>query len=299
MNSPIVRSISLFLQERAGILGKENRTAPASGQRRLSIGILLQRLLTLLCTSHTGQCAPSLKWYKIHTVQPVPPVAPAGEEGRGQSQGGQARSRGKTLPGVLVPRGRGFGQGGGRRLPLRQGARSSHHVHHGQCHPRGHGAGGAQCQPRSHPSSLFPTRPNPWHQPRPLEHVPVLEPGKAPQPPGNSDRWETEKICWNEALKKQRWSQEQQKVPLWLVFPTMIKTSISAPARAISGREFGRGWLAGSAPHKHSRAMLLLLPVSLPAALNTRGGTGEGLGCRAGGGWISKMYRFASSIYNQ
>lgn len=49
--------------------------------RHLSISILLQRLITLLCTSHTGQCAPSLKWYKIHTVQPVPPVAPAGGEG--------------------------------------------------------------------------------------------------------------------------------------------------------------------------------------------------------------------------
>lgn len=54
----------------------------------------------------------------------------------------------------------------------------------------------------------------------------------------------------------------------------------------------------GSVPHEHDRVMLLL-PTSLPAALNTRVGSGEGLGCRAGGGWISKMYKFVSSIYNQ
>lgn len=33
--------------------------------------------------------------------------------------------------------------------------------------------------------------------------------GRHHQPPGNSDRWEREKVCWNEALKKQRWRQEQ------------------------------------------------------------------------------------------
>lgn len=146
-----------FSRKVLAFLGKEDRTSPALGQRRLSISILLQRLITLLCTSHTGQCAPSLKWYKIHTVQPVPPAG-----GEGTVQGGQARSRGNTLPEVLVPRGRGLGQGRGRRLPQRQGARSSHHVHRGQCHPRGHRAGGALCQPRSHPSSLFPaTSPSP------------------------------------------------------------------------------------------------------------------------------------------
>lgn len=138
--------------------------------------------------------------------------------------------------------GKGLWAGGGRRLPLRQGARSSHHVHRGQRCPRGQGAGGAPCRPRSHPSSLFLSSPSPWSV------VPVLEQGKAPQPPGNADGWETEKICWNDALKKQRRRQEQQKVPLWLVFPTVIKTSISAPARAISGREFGRGGWQGLHP---------------------------------------------------
>lgn len=159
---------SLFLQEGTAILGKEDRTSPALGQRRLSISILLQRLITLLCTSHTGQCAPSLKWYKIHRVQPVPPGGSGGRGGDGPRVG-RHRAEGNTLPEVLVPRGRGFGQGGGGRLPQRQGARSSHHVHRGQCHPRGRGAGGAPCQPRSHPSSLLPTRPNPCHQPQPLE----------------------------------------------------------------------------------------------------------------------------------
>lgn len=58
-----------------------------------------------------------------------------------------------------------------------------------------------------------PPGPTPATSPGPWSVVPVLELGKAPQPPGNSDGWETERICWNEALKKQRWSQEQQKVP--------------------------------------------------------------------------------------
>lgn len=77
-----------------------------------------------------------------------------------QSQGGQARSRGNTQ-GCWCP-GKGIlGQGGGRRLPLLQGAASSHHVHHGQ-------AGLEElCASHTHPSSLFPT--NPCHQPQPLE----------------------------------------------------------------------------------------------------------------------------------
>lgn len=77
----------------------------------------------------------------------------------------------------------------------------------------------------------------------------VLELRKAPRPPGTPTNGKRKRSAGMKRLKKQRWNQEQQKVPLWLVFPTMIKISISAPARAISGREFGRGWLAGSAPH--------------------------------------------------
>lgn len=175
-----------------------------------------------------------------------------------------------------MPRGRGFGHGGGRRLPLRQGARSSHHVHHGRCHPRGHGAGGARCQPRSHPSSLPPHQAQPPLPPAPAPGAWSLSwsRGRHRNQPGTPRDGKWKRSAGMKRLKKkQRWSQEQQKVPLWLVFPTIIKTSISAPARAISGREFGRGWLAGSAPHEHSRAMLLLLlpPASLPAALNSRG----------------------------
>lgn len=54
-------------------------------------------------------------------------------------------------------------------------------------------------------AASLPTRPNPpATSPGPWSMVPVLEPGKAPQPPGNSEGWEMEKICWNEALKKTR-----------------------------------------------------------------------------------------------
>lgn len=253
----------------------------------MSISILLQRLITLLCTSHTGQCAPSLKWYKIHRVQPVPPAG-----GEGTVPGWAGTEQRNTLPGVLVPRGRGFGQGGRQEAAPASGSQELPSCASWAALPEGPRAGGALCQPRSHPSSLFLTSPSPWSV------VPVLEQGKAPQPPGNADGWEREKICWNDALKKQRWRQEQQKVPLWLVFPTMIKTSISAPARAISGREFGRwGW---QGLHPMSRAEQCCCCCQLPpSSLKYQGGTGQGLGCRAGEGWISKMYRFTSSIYNQ
>lgn len=101
---------SFFSTTVPAILAKEDRTTPALGQRHLSISILLQRLITLLCTSHTRQCAPSLKWYKIHMVQPVPPVMlgcwgtlvggereSGGQRGPAVGRSWQARSRGKTL----------------------------------------------------------------------------------------------------------------------------------------------------------------------------------------------------------
>lgn len=208
-----------------------------------------------------------------------------------QSQGGQARSRGNTQH---PPRGRGFGAGGRQEAAPASGSQELPSCASWAAGLEELHASHTHTQAASSPPSPAPaTSPSPWSV------VPVLEPGKAPRPPGNSDRWEKQKISAGMKRLKKRWRQEQQKVPLWLVFPTMIKTSIAAPARAISGREFWRGRLAGSAPHEHSRAMLLLLPASLPAALNTRGSTGQGLGCRAGGGWISKMYKFASSIYNQ
>lgn len=195
MNSPTVRSIPLS-PGRCYILGKEDRTSPALGQRPFEHQYFIAKTNYIaVYKSHRAVCS------FIEVVQNTDGTASPRwhrREGRGQSQGGQARSRGNTLPRVLVPRGRGFGQRGGRRLPLRQGARSSHHVHHGQRCPRGHGAGGAPCQPHSHPHSLFPCSPSPWSV------VPVLEQGKAPQPPRNSEGWETGKTCWNDTLKKQR-----------------------------------------------------------------------------------------------
>lgn len=223
---------------------------------------------------------------------------------------GAGRHRGEGRPWGAGAQGQGLGfrQGGeAEGCPCVREPGAPIMCSDGRCHPRGCGAGRAQCQPRSHPSSLFPT----WSQGPAAQLLPpapalLLELGKALHPPSSMDRRETGEMCWKEALKKkkekkkkeERWSQEQKKVPLWLVFLTMIKTSISASARATSGRET-RGWPAGSEPHEHGRATLLLLPISLPAALNTRVGRGEGLGRRAGGGWISKMYKFISSIYNQ
>lgn len=55
----------------------------------------------------------------------------------------------------------------------------------------------------AHTQAAFsPPGPTPAPSPGPWGMGPVLEPGKAPQPPGDSGGWEMEKICWNEALKK-------------------------------------------------------------------------------------------------
>lgn len=125
-----------------------------------------------------------------------------------QSQGGQARSRGNTQ-GCWCP-GKGIlGQGGGRRLPLLQGAASSHHVHHGQ-------RGWKSSVPATHTQAASsPATPAP--SPSPWSVIPVLEPGKAPQPPGNSEDGTWKRSAGTKHLKN-RWRQEQQKVPLWLVF---------------------------------------------------------------------------------
>lgn len=67
--------------------------------------------------------------------------------------------------------------------------------------------------------------------------------GAAPTWQHSTHRQGTER---NKALKKKnnRWNQKQKKVPLRLVFPTMIKTSISAAARVSSGIG-GREGVAG------------------------------------------------------
>lgn len=287
MNSPTVRPISVS-PGRCCHFGEGEQDKPCLGAETFEHQYFIAKTNYIaVYKSHRAVCS------FIEVVQNTQGTAsPPGGRGGDSPRVGRHGAEGTPSQGCWCPGEGALGRGGGRRLPLRQGARSSHHVHRGQRCPRGHGAGGALCQPRSHPSSLFLTSPSPWSV------VPVLEQGKAPQPPGNADGWEREKICWNDALKKQRWRQEQQKVPLWLVFPTMIKTSISAPARAISGREFGRwGW---QGLHPMSRAEQCCCCCQLPpSSLKYQGGTGQGLGCRAGGGWISKMYRFTSSIYNQ
>lgn len=157
MYSPTVRSIPLS-PGRCYILGKEDRTSPALEQRPFEHQYFIAKTNYIaVYKSHRAVCS------FIEVVQNTDGTASPRwhrREGRGQSQGGQARSRGNTLPGVLVPRGRGFGQGGGRRLPVRQGARSSHHVHHGQRCPRGWRS--------SVPATRTPTQPLPL-QPQPLE----------------------------------------------------------------------------------------------------------------------------------
>lgn len=207
---------SLFLQEGARFWGRRTGQAVPWGRDLLSISILLQRLITLLCTSHTGQCAPSLKWYKIQMVQPVP----GGTSGRGgdSPRVGRHRAEGTPSQGCWCPGEGALGRGEAGGCPCVREPGAPIMCIMGSA---AHGAGGAPCQPHSHPHSLFPCSPSPWS---------VLEQGKAPQPPRNSEGWETGETCWNDALKKQRWRQEQQKVPLWLVFLTMIKTSMSAPA---------------------------------------------------------------------
>lgn len=167
----------LFLQEGAGILGKEDRTSPALRQRHLSISILLQRLITLLCTSHTGQCAPSLKWYKIHRVQPVPPVAPAGGMGTVPGWAG-TEQRGHPPRGVGA-QGKGLWAGGRQEAAPASGSQELPSCASWAALPEG---------PRgwrsSVPATLTPKQPLP-HQPQPLECGPCPGAGE-----GTTTTWE-------------------------------------------------------------------------------------------------------------
>lgn len=90
------------------------------------------------------------------------------------------------------------------------------------------------------------------------------------------------KMCWKEVLNKRDRTRSRERFPLQLVFPTVIKTSISAPAQAMSGRETREGVAAGSVPQEHDRATLVL-PTSLPAALKHQGGERRGTGLRGRG----------------
>lgn len=190
----------------------------------------MQRLITLLYTSHTGQCAPSLKWYKIHMVQPVPPVmlgfqgTPIGGEGSsGVSRSWQAQSSMEPGggPGVLAPKGRDLAPGrvGGRRQPLHQGANGSHHV---QC---GHGDPGDATQgdrglTGPMPAMLINKQPlSTWFCPQPCSSEcrcavllhPSPSPGSKEQvfpPPSSTDRQETKDVLGGSA--QMRRSQQVQ-----------------------------------------------------------------------------------------
>jgi len=206
-------------------------------------------------------------------VQPVPPVMWGcwGTLVGGEGDGGRHRAEG-TLGCWCLRAGAGL-QVGGCPCVRKLGAPIMCGV--GRCHPRGRGAGRARRRPPSHPSSLFPAcSPALAASPAALLHplAPLPEPGKALDLPGSTDRRETEKMCWKEALKKKTDGARNKKtVPLRLVFPTAIKTSISAPARATSGRERREGVAGGVCAHQHSRDDAATVP---PAALNTRAGRG-------------------------
>lgn len=199
------------------------------GQGRLSIGILLQRLITLLCTSHTGQCAPSLKWYKIHMVQPVPPVTlscrgkKAGGEGRGRCQRGGQELAGTERRGAEGrPRGAGTRLQAGMRGKQEAGSASGCQRLPScaawarwarPCHPKGTRGWQSWCQPRwsrskrpllpgavgphgSHhllPPALVPRA---SLQPRPLSWSRGTH---GPCPAAGTDR--EERVGWEEVLK--------------------------------------------------------------------------------------------------
>ncbi|KFQ14920.1 hypothetical protein N330_08305, partial [Leptosomus discolor] len=180
-------------------------------------------------------------------VQPVPPVTlgcwgtRAGGEGDGGGQHGPrvGRSWQAWSRGALVPKGEGWALGrvGGRRLPLRQGARGSHHVQRRAMPPeeiRGwESSAPATLAPKQPPPHLVPGARSPAPATSPERgraallhpHAPLLELGKVLHPPSSTDRRETEKMWWKEALKKTNQNktdgrQERKKVPFWLVFPT-------------------------------------------------------------------------------
>lgn len=189
-------------------MGKENRTSPVSGQRRLSISILLQRLITLLCTSHTGQCAPSLKWYKIHTVQPVPPSWHR-REGRGQSQGGQAQSRGNTLPEVLgAPGKRGFGQGGRQEAAPASGSQELPSCASWAAPPEG--PRGWRC---SVPATLTPKQPLPHQAPAPGVWSLSWSWGRHPNHPGTPTDGKRKRSAGMKRLKNRDGARSNKRSP--------------------------------------------------------------------------------------
>lgn len=161
MNSPTVRSIPL-----SSFWGRRTEEPACLGAETFEHQYFIAKTNYIaVYKSHRAVC--SFIEVVQNTYGTASPPGGTGRKGGDSPRVGRHGAEGRPFPGVLVPRGRGFGHGGGRRLPLRQGARSSHHVHHGRCHPRGHGAGGARCQPRSHPSSLPPHQAQPPLPPAP------------------------------------------------------------------------------------------------------------------------------------
>lgn len=161
-------------------------------------------------------------------------------------------------------------------------------------------AGYAHTQAASSPAGARGPQPSSCHQPPERGRAASLHPQTLPRPLSWSRGKRRTcpaagKMCWKEALKKETEPGAKTGPPLVSV-SYRIKTSISAPARATSGRERREGWPAGSAPREHGRAMLLL-PPSLPAALNTRAGRwGEERDWAAGQGEAGLVKCTSSSL---
>lgn len=107
---------------------------------------------------------------------------PGNTAGRGGGQWGPARPQGRQelagtkqreAPGVLMPEGRSqaLGRVGGRRLPLRQGARGSHHVQRWAIPPEG-----TRGWENSAPATLAPKQPLPQLLPGAHSPAPASSP---------------------------------------------------------------------------------------------------------------------------
>lgn len=102
-----------------------------------------------------------------------------GQWGPAWPQGGQelAGTQEREDPGVLVPKGRGWasGRAEGKRLPLRQGARGSHHVQRWAMPPEG-----MRGWESSVPATLAPKQPLPHLVPGARSPAPATSPGPSP-----------------------------------------------------------------------------------------------------------------------
>lgn len=214
----------------------------------MSISILLQRLITLLCTSHTRQCAPSLKWYKIHMVQPVPPVTlgcwgtpvggerdrhkaegrPWGADARGQEPGSGQAGRQEAAP-----------ASGSQGLPscAAMGDATRGEAELGELSAQAAssppGARGCSPAPATSPPSVAVQR----------CCIPRRCPGPSPGAGENAAPARQQERCAGRKRLKKKWNQEPgaKTGPPSVSVSYRIKTSISAPARATSGRERREG----------------------------------------------------------